>query len=82
MSILDKARAHYDLYQVNKYTKRREGHSEFKFKNKNYYHTNYRDGVYLEKPTLGSRKTLVWTILTDVLKKRQHKKKVYDINNK
>ncbi|KAI9473958.1 MAG: hypothetical protein EXX96DRAFT_652682 [Benjaminiella poitrasii] len=46
MGFIDKLRTQYDLHQVNRYTKRREAHSDFEFKDKDYYRAHYRDGVY------------------------------------
>lgn len=86
MGFLDKLRTQYDLHQVNRYTKRREEHSDFEFKDKGYYRATYRDGVYLAeqntspssscRSSSSSRKSVVsWSTVSELIRKTTHKKR-------
>ncbi|KAI8365591.1 hypothetical protein BD560DRAFT_401992 [Blakeslea trispora] len=81
MGLIDKLKSQYDLYQVNQYTKRREGQSGFEFKNKDHYKATYKDGVYADihkrssHPTPSSHKPGVPSLFTDIIKKTTPKKR-------
>lgn len=86
MGFIDKLRTQYDLHQVNRYTKRREEQSDFEFKDKDFYRTNYRDGVYSSmentspsfsrRSSSSSRKSSVvsWSsTVSDLIKKKKRR---------
>ncbi|KAF9973605.1 hypothetical protein BGZ73_003158 [Actinomortierella ambigua] len=51
MGLVDKIMRNYEIWKINKYTKRRAALTpEFEQRDKEYYEQNYKDGIYTQGP--------------------------------
>ncbi|CAO3696927.1 unnamed protein product [Umbelopsis ramanniana] len=58
MGLIDKLKAHIEVWKIEKYTKRRDVNTpDFERKDAEYYRDHYQNGVYLAQRPDGSTRT-------------------------